>query len=283
MTTIIVLICLYVIPYVSMDINAMLDELKTLLEDKKMTFDLNDNDMYKLFRDYIKKKGEIKEHMVKQAVHELIKAGKLEKGGFEYAHHIDKAKLLENNELEELAGIVKGNANEANIEKVKKYMEDKNLGDIDSQIGFIKYHYGKKNHPDELAAYLKDLAARIKKSAAGDHSNANKPHALHNIKAIVQSKKFITLAALLGIGTVGITNKLLTADTTLNQTINNNIYTGATMHDTKDTPNHIGYSTVYILVTILIACLFITIGLSFYIVKIAYPYNTNDTSFKILL
>ena len=73
-------------------------------------------------------------------------------------------------------------------------------------------------------------------TTAGDHSNANKPHALHNIKAIVQSNKYIALAALLGIGTVGITRKLLTADTTPNQTIDNDMYTDADMYDTKDTP-----------------------------------------------
>ena len=129
----------------------------------------------------------------------------------------------------------------------------------------------KKSSDTKNSATTEDPDADLLETAAGHRSNANKPHVLHNIKAIVQSNKFIALAALLGLSTVGITKKLLTTDTTPNQTIDNDMY------DAKDTPNYIGYSTVYILVTILIACLLITIGLTFYIAKIAYPYNTHYT------
>ena len=379
MKTIFVLICLFVIPYLSIDMNAMLDELKTL-EDKKMTFSM-ENDADNLFKEYVEQKGEeIKEHMVKHAVSELIAAWKLKKGGFNYPDYAGKTIVLNDDALDELESIAKGNA-EHNIQTVAKYMEDHKLANIDKQTAFMKYHYAKKNHPDVLEAFLEKSEA-IKKSSvasaeftapaategteakpealaeletkapaetpvelktpattedsdelvkgleektpattedsdelvkgleektpattedsdelvkgleektpattedsdelettASDHSNANKPHVLHNIKSIVQSNKFIALAALLGIGTVGIT-KLLTADTTPNQTIDNDMYTDADMYDTKDTPNQIGYSTVYILVTISIACLLITIGLGFYIVRIAYPYNAYYT------
>ena len=221
MKTIIVLICLFVIPYVSMDMNAILAEFEKLVKDNEMKIN-SEKDMDDLFTEYAKQRGEIKEHMAKQAVHELIRAGKLEKGGFKYADSSKEIKLLDNNALDKLAGIVKGNADEANIKKVVQYMEDHNLADIDTQAFFIGYHYAKKNHPEELAALMKDSAAIVERP-----------------------------------------DSAISADTD--------------MYDTKDTPNHIGYSTVYILVTILIACLLITIGLSFYIVKIAYPYNTYYT------
>ena len=350
MTTIVVLICVFVIPYVSMDMKAMLADLEKLVKDNEMTIN-SEEDVSDLFKAYAKQNGgEIKEHMAKQAVHELIIAGTLKKGEFEYAHSTNELPLLDNNALDKLAGIVKGNADEINIKKVVQYMEDHNLADIDTQAGFIGYHYAKKNHPEEFEALLKHSAAeksmalekgsmaeelettaesevaeelvpaelktpttedsdvtagpKIKstktkglemdsatkgpvadelETTAGDHSNANKLYVLNKLNEIDQSKVYVGLGTLLGIGTLIITKKLLTTDTTPNQTIDNDMYTDADMYDAKDTANHVGYSTVYILVTILIACLFITIGLSFYIVKIAYPYNTNYTSFKILL
>ena len=161
MKTIFVLICLYVIPYVSMDMNAMLADLKKLLDNKEMTFSMKGNDVHKLFKEYAeKKRGEVKEHMIKQALQELIAAGTLKKGGFEYADYAGESIVLKNNALTKLKGIVKGNVDKDNIEKVTKYLkENEKLANINRQVTFIHYHYAKKNHPDELAAFLKDLVA----------------------------------------------------------------------------------------------------------------------------
>ena len=92
------LICVFVIPYLSMDMDAMLADLKKLLKDNEITFDLVNEKVYNLFREYIEQKGgEVKEHMTKQAVQELIVARKLKKGGFEYTDYVGKSTVLSNN------------------------------------------------------------------------------------------------------------------------------------------------------------------------------------------
>ena len=175
-----------------MDMKAMLADLKKLLEDNKMTFDLKKNtNMDKLFRKYIKEKAEVKEHMAKQAVHELIVAETLKKGGFEYADYTKELKLLNDNTLEKLKGIVKGNADEANIEKVAKYMMNNKLANLNKQVDFIKHHYAmnmKRAKESEALAKGSKVAEELETTAESEslvaaEGTETKPEALVELEA----------------------------------------------------------------------------------------------------
>ena len=250
---IVFVVCILSMPCLFVKLDQALDKMKDVLDTHKLKYKLHTKYVNNIFTEYLKQNSNVKEYMTNQAVQELIDAGVLKKGKFDYNDYSETLKMLDKNALEHLKPILQdkeaGSTNAHEI--VAKYLNENHLDTEAKQVEFIKHHYIEKNIEPEMGSKaLKDLFGNYKSYISLREQN----------KKLNSNNNLIKLGLAFVLGDMAGSASIMAKNS---WSATGKVPTESNIEDTKDL-DQMGY-TAYML-TALIAFIIIA-GMAFYITK----------------